>query len=133
MRRLAYVLNISNLHKMPRNLFLIVYKSPLFPAYWSIWIPSVANRNIGKRIHVTGDVHSGFEHEFVRNYDLRSDTRTHFVILIGEVEDKYVADDDMDLRDGGERDKSPRDRIEEVALEIPAPGPSMNSASRDAV
>lgn len=59
--------------------------------------------------------------------------RVQIAPLIGGVEDKYVADDDTDLRDGGERDKSPRDRIEEVALEIPAPGPSMNSASRDAV
>ncbi|KAF3391177.1 hypothetical protein DPV78_010916 [Talaromyces pinophilus] len=120
---------------MPRNIFLIIYKSPLFPAHWSLWIPSVANPNIGKRIHVTGDVKSGFEHEFVRNYDLRSETRTHVVILMGEVEDKYVADDDEDLRREEwveERDKSPRDQMEEVAIKIPAPGPSMNPASRDA-
>lgn len=73
----------------------------------------------------------------MRNHDLRTETRTHVVILIGEVEDEYVADDNMDLGDGEERveerDKSPRDQIEEVAIEIPAPGPSMNSASRDAV
>ena len=72
----------------------------------------------------------------MRNYDLRSETRTHVVILIGEVEDKYVADDDAGLRGEQwveERDKSPRDQMEEVAIEIPAPGPSMNSASRDAV
>lgn len=71
----------------------------------------------------------------MRNYDLRGETRTHVVILIGEVEDKYVADDDADLRGEEwveERDKS-RDQMEEVAIEISAPGPSMNSASRDAV
>lgn len=85
-------------------------------------------------MHVTGDVHSGFEHEFVRNDDLRSETRRHVVILIGEVEDCYVNDDGtMDLMGGEERDKTPRDRVEEIALEVPAPGPSMNSASRNSV
>jgi hypothetical protein len=122
---------------MPRTLFLIVYKSPLFPAHWSLWIPSLSNPDIGERIHVTGDVHSGFEHEFVRNYNLTADTRTHVVILVGEVDNEYAIDDDADLKDevevAEERDKSPRDRIEEIALEIPAPGPSMNSASNNTV
>lgn len=122
---------------MPRKVFLIVYRSPLFPAHWSLWIPSLADPNIGKRIHVTGDVHSGFKHEFVRNHDLRTETRTHVVILIGEVDDRHVVDDDTDLKDGEERfekrDKSPRDHIEEIALSAIAPGPSMNSASSNVV
>lgn len=125
---------------MTRKLFLIVYKSPLFPAHWSLWIPSLADPNIGKRIHVTGDVYSGFEHEFVRNYNLENDTRTQVSIMLGEVDDKHVVDDEdsPDLKnDDEERDQTPRDRIEEIALEVPAPGPSMNSASttttRDAV
>lgn len=73
----------------------------------------------------------------MRNHDLRTETRTHIVILIGEVDDKQVVDDDTDLKDGEERfekrDKSPRDRIEEIALGVIAPGPSMNSASRNVV
>ena len=68
----------------------------------------------------------------MRNYGLRTETRTHVVILVGEVENRYVVDDDTALKDGEwrieERDKSPRDRIEEIALDISAPGPRMNSA-----
>jgi hypothetical protein len=116
---------------MPRSIYIVVYASPLFPAHWAVWIPSLAGPDIGKRIHVSGDVHKGFEHGFERNYNLAGTGRAHTLIPIGEVGEDYVTDTPLDGQLSV--DRIPRDQLERVALTIPAPGPSMNSASRSAV
>jgi len=62
---------------MTRDIHLIFYPSPLFPAHWGLWIPSVGNPQIGKMVHVVGDVATGFEHQFKRNYSLITTTRRY--------------------------------------------------------
>lgn len=106
-----------------RKIYLIVYRSPLFPAHWSIWVPSLSNTDIGKRIQVTGDSAQGFEHEFVRNYNATGTKRQRSLFLLAEVDDKHVVDVPGD---GTESiDTSAADDIERSALSIPAPGKSL--------
>lgn len=113
---------------MTRTIYLIVYSSPLFPAHWAIWIPSQGSQTVGKRIHVEGDVATGFQLSFDRNYDKTQDSRKHEIIVIGEVETGHV----MDTPGNGSNtvDREPKDAIESIAAKVPPPGPSLMSASR---
>jgi len=112
---------------MTRDIHLIFYPSPLFPAHWGLWIPSVGNPQIGKMVHVVGDVATGFEHQFKRNYSLITTTRRYDLVLLAKVDDKHVVD--VPGNGEGSSDKNPADDIERKALTVPAPGKSLISAS----
>ncbi|KAI1093219.1 hypothetical protein F5B19DRAFT_154075 [Rostrohypoxylon terebratum] len=108
---------------MPRTIYLVVYNSRLFPAHWSLWIPSTSNPNIGTRVHAQGDVATGFEICFERNYDIGQTSRKHEILPLADVDSAHVVDTPGD----GSRsvDQEPRDKLETIALRIPAPGPSL--------
>jgi hypothetical protein len=114
---------------MARSIYLIVYNSRLFPAHWSLWIPSLSDPTIGKRIQATGDALTGFTIAFERNYDIEATNRAHRLITLAEVDDIYV--DDGDSCKGGPEstDARPIDKLEKIALSVPAPGPSLVSSS----
>ncbi|KAH6887602.1 hypothetical protein B0T10DRAFT_490074 [Thelonectria olida] len=114
---------------MPRTIYLIVYNSRLFPAHWSFWIPSLSDPTIGKRIQATGNALTGFTVAFERNYDIEATNRAHELVALTEVDDIYI--DDGDSCKGGPEstDTRPIDRLEEVALSVPAPGPSLVSST----
>jgi hypothetical protein len=94
-------------------------------------IASLSTPNVGKLIDVSGDVYNGFEYQFTRNHSLGETTRKHVVIPIGEVDDDHVADTVSNEPDS--TDKIPHGQFEQIALTIPGPGPTMNSASGNAV
>lgn len=112
---------------MPRAIYLIVYNSRLFPAHWALWIPSLSEPDIGKRIHAEGDALTGFQIYFERNYDISTTARAHQAIPLAQVLDHYV----VDVTGDGtcSRDQTAHDRIEQVALGIPPPGASLVSAT----
>ncbi|KAF2013355.1 hypothetical protein BU24DRAFT_442470 [Aaosphaeria arxii CBS 175.79] len=112
---------------MSRPINLLIYNSPLFPAHWSLWLPSAADPNIGKRIHVTGDSAFGFETVFERNYNLAATRRRYQIVPLAQVLEHHVANDEGDS--GPSSDNTARDYVEQVALSVPAPGPSLVSAS----
>ena len=113
-----------------RPLKLIIYHSPLFSAHWSLFIPSIQDSNIGKRIHVVGDSLNGFTHEFVRNENLEDETRSYSLIDIGEVDAEIVADAAADTgRDSEIRDAAAVDELERLALEVPAPMKTLRAAA----
>ena len=121
---------------MSRPVYVLVFPSPLFPAHWSLFIPSLTNQSIGIRIHVHGDAKSGFAHEFVRGYDMGQSTQGDKLVLLGEVDEGFLAGDEDEStgvreEDGGEqtetRDVDARNELERIALGVPAPGPSLNS------
>jgi hypothetical protein len=113
-------------------IYLTVYNSPMFAAHWSIWISDYdANPQkttaMGKRIHVHGDSRVGFDHEFVRNFNMDLEERPRTDILLGWTDTANLA-----ARTDGDTystDKEARDIIEEWALSIPAPGPSLRDSS----
>lgn len=111
---------------MTRTVYLIIYNSPLFPAHWSLWIPSLDNAAIGKRLHAEGDASQGFRVVFKRNYVPEEDTRQYQKLLHAEVSDRHV----VDVKGTGTQvsDSTAHDDLERVLLSVPAPGPSLVSS-----
>ncbi|KAL2214140.1 hypothetical protein CC79DRAFT_114311 [Sarocladium strictum] len=109
------------------TLYVHVYPSPLFAAHWSFFLPREDLKSeIGDRIHVTGDGLNGFEYEYVRDYDPKEDARRPNAFPIGRVMmtamQRLIGGQVVDEAD----DRSMFDRI---CRQVPAPGPSLNSAS----
>ena len=114
---------------------LIIYSSPLFPAHWSLFMPS-SNQSVGTRIHVTGSSHSGFTHEFVRSYDLSTDTRSYKLVPLPDINFEFVSREKEETEikggEGGESvDVLPRNELERLALEVSAPGKSLKSLNEN--
>lgn len=116
--------------KMTREIFLIRYLSYPFKHHWGFFIPSTTNPSVGTIIHVEGSVRASFEHQIKRNYDLTRTSRAFSQILLGRVEDRHVH---IDQTFEPSSDTSPRDDIENLALTVPAPDPSMNPIAENAV
>lgn len=104
-----------------RPIYLLIFPSLLFPAHWSLFVPTLTNPSAGKRIHVTGDAANGFQHEFVRSYTLGESTQQYKLLLIAEVKQEWVVDDVPEGIDDG----AAIDAMEELALTVPAPAKSL--------
>lgn len=72
---------------MPRTIILLLYLSSLFPAHWSLCIPSADNPDIVKIIHTDGDAATGFEVVFKRNYNITVTQRNYQVLPLDQVLD----------------------------------------------
>jgi hypothetical protein len=113
---------------MPCTVYLVVYKSPLFPAHWGLWVlQKDGEQNIGKLIHATGDTRNGFPVAFKRNYDLGTTSRSYQLLPLAQVADQHV----VDVKGYGRKgtDTIAHDYLEQVALSIPTPGRSLRSAT----
>ncbi|RDB28930.1 hypothetical protein Hypma_016124 [Hypsizygus marmoreus] len=107
-----------------RDVYLLIYPSPLFAAHWALWLPNdnAAKEALGKVIQVTGNVATGFEHQFKRNYDLSDTARASTLLALGHIGGEHV------VMNGPEIDNIAIDTMEEKALSVEAPGPSLRSA-----
>ncbi|KAF4999989.1 hypothetical protein FDECE_11337 [Fusarium decemcellulare] len=118
---------------MARSIYLLVYNSRLFPAHWVLWIPSKDNTKIGKVIEAAGDVATGFDITFERNFNIGELTRTHELVELAQVDDDHIVDTLGDGSNYAERESEgnlvAQDKIEEAALRVPAPVKSLRSAS----
>ncbi|KAJ4314364.1 hypothetical protein N0V84_008944 [Fusarium piperis] len=118
---------------MARTIYLIVYNSRLFPAHWVIWIPSQSDLKIGKVINAAGDVLTGFDITFERNYNIAEESRPHQVILLGQVDDAHIVDVPGDGSYRAESESQGNlvawDPIEEAGLNTPAPVKSLRPVS----
>lgn len=112
---------------MARTICLIIYKSPLFPAHWSLWIPSLNNPITGKRLHATGDAANGFEVVFERDYNLDTESRSYQLLVVAEVSDTHVIDVEGNGSQGS--DATAHDDVERVLLSVTPPGPSLVSST----
>ncbi|KAF1943670.1 hypothetical protein EJ02DRAFT_433041 [Clathrospora elynae] len=112
---------------MTRTVYLVIYNSPLFPAHWGLWIPSLNDPTVGKLLHAEGDAANGFEIVFKRNYALDATSRPHQSLPLAEVSDHHV----VDVKGDGSRgsDSTAHDNLEQVLLSVPAPGASLVSSS----
>jgi hypothetical protein len=90
-------------------------------------IPHSKDTARSTRIHVTGDVLNGFQHEIERGYVVAEDDRNPKILFIGEVEESCVPVDES--KTGFET--VPANQIEEAVLGVPAPGPGLRDASAD--
>ncbi|KAH6707685.1 hypothetical protein BKA61DRAFT_132500 [Leptodontidium sp. MPI-SDFR-AT-0119] len=115
-----------------RLVYLIVYRSRMYPAHWAMWIPrndadTQAIGMVGKYINVQGDSREGFVHEITRSHDMAQSNRNKEVILLGWTDEVNVVDNSGETETYF--DTEAIDRLEEIALQILAPGPSLRSAS----
>ncbi|KAI5866813.1 hypothetical protein GGS23DRAFT_593547 [Durotheca rogersii] len=115
---------------MSRTIYLLVFNQRPFKAHWCLWIPGEDNPNVGKRIHVEGSVSEGFRTTITHNYDISRTSRRYQLIALGQVSSRHIVDPNASLGqyDRAEND-TPTDKVESVASAIPAPGPSLVSAS----
>ena len=108
---------------------LIVYHSRLFKAHWAILVPFGENDSMTTKIQVTGSLASGFHHEFQRGYVPETTGRTHTIYTLGVVTEdavKSIVDKPVDVNNTS----IATNRLEQVALTILAPGPSLRSAGK---
>lgn len=113
------------------TLHLMVYHRALFKAHWALFVPSLTNHDIGKRIDASGDVRKGFHHVLTRNFDLKMEDRTYSLIEIGALTKGCCLDDELgeEAVDEGPTVAGARNELERLMLGVEAPGPSMRSAN----
>ncbi|KAL3425123.1 hypothetical protein PVAG01_04404 [Phlyctema vagabunda] len=113
-----------------RPVYLISYNNSRFPAHWSLWIPFFDDNtpgDYGKVIHVEGDARNGFTHRFKRNYNVKLTGRPHSLHLIDWTDVANIVDGAHSGRTF--EDVTATDIIEQWALHVAAPGPSLRSAN----
>lgn len=113
------------------ELHLIVHHRTPFNGHWSLFVPTQHDGNIGARYEAVGDVRNGFEHEVTREWNMKEDSRTKSVLLLGEV--SIVGEGSAEALDGANATENEgvveaRDTFEAVVLGVPAPGPGMRSS-----
>ena len=108
-----------------RDIKQIVYPSPLFPAHWSLFIPSKADPNVGKIIHAIEDALTGFQLEFKRGYDTVATSSRKTVLDLCTTDGVNVVDGPTERS----TDQTPIDNIESKAAIIPVPGKILRSAN----
>ncbi|EED84300.1 predicted protein [Postia placenta Mad-698-R] len=115
-----------------RKVYIASYDAGgLFPNHWALWVPSVADENIGTIIQVEGDPATGFHLEFQRYYDKSVEERKHALFEIADVEHRHVVDSDG-LGDGKPFIETvAHDAIEEQAVLIDPPAKSLKSAGNE--
>ncbi|KAG9086522.1 hypothetical protein FS749_003599 [Ceratobasidium sp. UAMH 11750] len=108
-----------------RSVYLLVFRSPVFPAHWALWVPRLDDPHAGKIISAVGDPSTGFAHEFQRNFSPASPNSMLPVLLSNAVDPKHIVDGEVGLESTIDADAT--DSLEEVALMVPPPGKSLNS------
>ncbi|KAG8742175.1 hypothetical protein FRC10_001931 [Ceratobasidium sp. 414] len=112
-----------------RSVYLLVFRSPVFPAHWALWIPRLDNPHVGKIISAVGDPSTGFVHEFQRNFSPASPSSMLPVLLCSTVESNHIVDGELGQEPT--TDANAIDSLEDMALTVPAPGKSLNSVPAD--
>ncbi|KAJ3502975.1 hypothetical protein NLJ89_g8643 [Agrocybe chaxingu] len=111
-----------------RPVFLFVTPSPLFPAHWGLAIPDIDESTWVKVIHATGSVAEGFEHAFKRDYNTELSTTRYKKVFLGDVAQEHIVyKKDPSCPEEPRIDTAPVDRMEEIALAVPAPAASLNT------
>ncbi|KAF1828171.1 hypothetical protein BDW02DRAFT_513043 [Decorospora gaudefroyi] len=116
-----------------REIYILSYPSGTFKSHWALWIPrkhanlqSLPEQKKGPQgmlIHVKGSLAAGFKHEFQRaSYGPQSFERPWYKVL-GRIREEHLTDGPTEGTDS-----TAYNTVETLALSIPAPGPSLNSA-----
>ncbi|KAG8728374.1 hypothetical protein FRC12_021795 [Ceratobasidium sp. 428] len=114
-----------------RSIHLLVFRSPVFPAHWALWVPRADNPHVGKIISAVGDPSTNFAHEFQRNFSPSAPSSMLPILLSDTVDPKHIVDGDLDSE--STIDAYATDDLENVALTVPPPGKSLNSVADSGV
>ena len=127
------------------SLYLIIYPSHPFADHWALFIPSSSSnptntdksptpdnkspepRDLppGTLLQVSGDPLTGFQHDFVRDYDFRDEGRKVRVVVLGEIGEDEDEDEGEDGEGERRGERKGEERITEVAKGVEAPGRSL--------
>lgn len=118
-----------------RKIWLCCHRSYLFAGHWLIFVPSLnAVDGCGTVINVQGNPKDGFRHEFERlNQPPWASDAGPSQLHLGNIRDAWVSPEARFPPDGATVDTVPFNDLERLALEVPAPEPSLNSAQGPAV
>lgn len=65
---------------------MLIFRSPVFPAHWALWIPRPDSDDpkvkIGKVINAVGDPATGFVREIERGFRLDQVTQSTLTVLL---------------------------------------------------
>lgn len=121
---------------MYQILYVLVYPSRPFAAHWSFWLPHLDQNDqesiIGDRIHITGDRFNGFEYEYVRDYNVREDSKKPTAHPVGSILASHLSGTGVDRNStsGGipktYSENNYLNLFDETCREVPPPGPSLN-------
>ncbi|KAF3020296.1 hypothetical protein E8E14_013416 [Neopestalotiopsis sp. 37M] len=118
---------------MYRTIYVLVYPSRLFAAHWSLWIPHLdadgQEREVGDRIHATGDRLHGFVYEYDCDYNMKTDDRKPIAFPIGRTLAQHVSANDKE-QDADSSESHPVNDLDAACRKVPAPGPSLNKVSQ---
>ncbi len=113
------------------EIYIVCYiPSRLFPAHWCIWVPNSPGLEDGQPasgtiIQAQGDPLNGFWHEFVRDHVLSEDERRPWFRSLGVVKIKEKSGVEGPTE---KIETTARNNLEQIALLIPAPSPSLRPA-----
>ena len=105
-----------------RDIKLIVYFSPLFPAHWALFIPTAVNPDVSKIIHTTRDVLKRFKVKFKRGYNEAATNHQKEVMNLCTVNGTHINVLQRSMN------KRLINDIKRKAAAIPAPGKSLRLA-----
>lgn len=112
-----------------RQIWLCCYRNYLFAGHWFIFVPSQSNDGCGTVINVRGNTKEGFRHEFERlNRPPWSSTPGPARLQLGNIKNAWIDPEAPYPPDENTVDTTPFNSLERLALEVPAPAPSLNSA-----
>ncbi|EUC63466.1 hypothetical protein RSOL_491410 [Rhizoctonia solani AG-3 Rhs1AP] len=105
-----------------RSIYILIFHSPIFPAHWALWIPSLSQPKTGKIINAVGDPSSGFVREIERQFNLASVSGSKSTVLLSDrVDAKHILDSDSSGPEAV-------DQVEKIACGISPPEKSLHSA-----
>ncbi|KAG9097842.1 hypothetical protein FRC06_007124 [Ceratobasidium sp. 370] len=110
-----------------RSVYLLVFRSPVFPAHWALWVPRLDDPHVGKIISAVGDPLTGFVHEIQRSFSLGSPNSMLPILLCNTVERNHVVDGELDQE--STVDTGATDSLEDVAFTVTPPSKSLNSVA----
>jgi hypothetical protein len=102
--------------------FLMITSGGVFNAHWALFVPSQADPSCGKRVHATGDKRNGFVAEALHDFDLGELQGTRKFVFLSWIHQEYLF---LPHSRRGERTDSAQDKLENVAFQVSAPGPSI--------
>ena len=86
--------------RQPSELFLLIYKSPLFKVHWALFIEHKEhchrpppNQNTGTLIQVNGDVRAGFYFEVDKGHSPKMTSRITEMLRLGSIKPSSSDDD----------------------------------------
>ncbi|OXN24561.1 hypothetical protein CDV57_05003 [Aspergillus fumigatus] len=109
---------------------LLIYNGHPFKDHWAYWVRSHTDKDLGVKIHATGDVRNGFELEIKRSSNFRTNELPPTKrIPLQWVYGQYF--DEKAMSNNGEHkiDNVPVCQFEASAHKIKAPGKSLNTTS----